>query len=162
MKSISKHYIDGAFVESHGDEIMDIIEPTRGTTIGHVTLADEKDARRAIAAAKEAFGTFHRTSKVERMAILRRLHEAVSARIGDLTDAMVEEYGGARRFAELIVEAGASVFVAIAPRPYPPTVIDVNNPSGCRPPAWRQQRSRQRGKHHDEATDPHRRPAFRP
>ena len=25
MKTITKHYIDGAFVESHGREVMDII-----------------------------------------------------------------------------------------------------------------------------------------
>jgi hypothetical protein len=28
MQTITKHYIDGTFVESHGREIMDIIEPT--------------------------------------------------------------------------------------------------------------------------------------
>ena len=28
IKTITKHYIDGAFVESHGCEVMDIINPT--------------------------------------------------------------------------------------------------------------------------------------
>ena len=28
MKTLTKHYIDGAFVESHGREVMDIISPT--------------------------------------------------------------------------------------------------------------------------------------
>ena len=52
VKTITKHYIDGAFVESHGREVMDIVNPTNGEVIAHVTLADEEDARRAIAAAK--------------------------------------------------------------------------------------------------------------
>src|SRR5260370_24623653 len=94
ITTITTHYIDGAFVESHGCEVMDIIKPTNGKVIARVTLGDEEDTRRAIAAAKRAFVTFGRTTKEERAACLRRLHEAVSARIDDLTAAMVEEYGG--------------------------------------------------------------------
>jgi aldehyde dehydrogenase (NAD+) len=80
--------------------------------IARVTLADEDDARRAIASAKRAFATFGRTTKEERAMILRSLHEAVSARIDDLTDAMVEEYGGVVQFAAPIVRSGASAFLA--------------------------------------------------
>src|SRR4029077_12447355 len=112
IKTITKQYIDGAFVESHGRELMDIINPTNGEVIAHVTLADEEDARRAIAAAKQVFPSFRRTTKEERSEILRNLHSAVSARIGDLTDVMVEEYGGIRQFAGLIVQSGADVFLA--------------------------------------------------
>ena len=112
IKTITKHYIDGAFVESHGREVMDIVNPTNGEVIAHVTLADEEDARRAIAAAKRVFASFGRTTKEERSEILRNLHKAVSARIGDLTDVMVEEYGGVRQFAGPIVQSGADVFLA--------------------------------------------------
>src|SRR5246127_3554754 len=96
MKTITTHYIDGAFVESHGREVMDIIRPLDGQVIGRVTLADEEDTRRAIAVAKRAFATYGRSTKEERAKILRRLHDAVAAHIDDLTDAMVEEYGGTR------------------------------------------------------------------
>jgi aldehyde dehydrogenase (NAD+) len=78
--------------------------------IGRVTLGDEEDTRRAIAAAKRAFATFGRTTKEERSKLLRRLHEAASARIDDLTDAMVEEYGGVVQFARIIVETGVNAF----------------------------------------------------
>jgi aldehyde dehydrogenase (NAD+) len=63
MNTITNHYIDGAFVESHGREVMDIIRPTNGQLIGRVTLGDEEDTRRAIAAAKSAFAAFSRTKK---------------------------------------------------------------------------------------------------
>ena len=63
MKTITKHYIDGAFVESHGREVMDVNSPTNGKVIGRVTLGDEEDARRAIAAAKRALATLGRTTK---------------------------------------------------------------------------------------------------
>ena len=112
MKTITKHYIDGAFVESHGREPMDIINPTNGKMIAQVTLADEEDARRAIAAAKRAFATYGRTTKGERTEILRRLHEVVSARVDDLIDVMVQEYGGTATFSRLIIQAAANVFLA--------------------------------------------------
>jgi len=112
IKTITTHYIDGAFVESHGREVMDIIKPTNGQVIARVTLGDEEDTRRAIAAAKRAFATYGRSTKEERAKILRRLYEAASARIDDLTAAMVEEYGGVVQFARPIVESGVNAFLA--------------------------------------------------
>ena len=43
---------------------------------------------------------------------MRRLYDAVSARIDDLTAAMVEEYGGVVQFARPIVQSGANAFLA--------------------------------------------------
>jgi aldehyde dehydrogenase (NAD+) len=91
---------------------MDIIKPTNGQMIARVTLGDEEDTRRAITAARRAFATYGRSTKEERSKILRRLHEAASARIDDLTAAMVEEYGGVVQFARPIVESGANAFLA--------------------------------------------------
>src|SRR5258708_29326549 len=111
MNTITKHYIDGAFVESHGREVMDSINPSNRKVIGCTMLGDEEDARRAIAAAKRAFTSFARTTKEERASVLRRLHEVVAARTDDLTVAMVEEYGGTVRFSELIVRSAADSFL---------------------------------------------------
>jgi len=112
MKTITTHYIDGGFVESHGKEVMGIIRPTDGQLIGRVTLGDEEDTRRAIAAARRAFATYGRSTKEERARILRRLHDAASARLDDLRAAMVEEYGGVVRFAGPIVQSGINAFLA--------------------------------------------------
>jgi aldehyde dehydrogenase (NAD+) len=112
IQSITTHYIDGAFVESHGREVMDIVRPTDGQVIGRVSLADEEDTRRAVAAARRAFETYGRSTKEDRAKILRRLHEAASARLDDLTAAMVEEYGGVVQFAGLIVQSGVNAFKA--------------------------------------------------
>jgi aldehyde dehydrogenase (NAD+) len=112
IKAITTHYIDGAFVESHGREVIDIIRPTDATVIARVTLGDQEDTRRAIAAARRAFDTGGRTTKEERISTLRRLHEAVSARLDDLTAAMVDEYGGVVQFARPIVETGVNAFLA--------------------------------------------------
>src|SRR5580692_9428530 len=91
---------------------MDIIRPTDAELIGRVTLGDEEDTRRAIAAAKRAFATYSQSTIEERAAILRRLYEAASARADDLTAAMVEEYGGVVQFAGLIVRSGINALQA--------------------------------------------------
>jgi aldehyde dehydrogenase (NAD+) len=110
--TLATHYIDGAFVESHGREVMDVVRPTDGQVIGRVTLGDEEDTRRAIGAARGAFATFSQSTKEERVEILRRLHAAASSHIEDLTAAMVEEYGGVVQFAGLIVQSGVTAFQA--------------------------------------------------
>jgi aldehyde dehydrogenase (NAD+) len=112
IKTITTHYIDGAFVESHGREVMDIIRPTDGQLIAQVNLGDEEDTRHAIAAAKRAFATYGTSKPEDRAEILRRLHRAASARIDDLTAAMVEEYGGVVQFSRLLVESGVNAFAA--------------------------------------------------
>jgi aldehyde dehydrogenase (NAD+) len=112
IKTLTTHYIDGAFIESHGQQVMDIIKPTNGQVIARVTLGDEEDTRRAIAAANRALASFGRTSKEERLRYLRQLHKAVSDHVDDLTAVMIEEYGGVAQFARLIVESGVNAFAA--------------------------------------------------
>ena len=97
MKTITKHYIDGAFVESHGREVMDIINPSNGKVIARATLADEEDARRAIAAAKRAFVSFGQTTKKERAKVLRRLHEVVVRAPREVHDLVLAVDDDARR-----------------------------------------------------------------
>src|ERR1700730_9954677 len=108
IKTLTTHYIDGSFAESHGREVMDIIKPTNGQVIGRVTLGDEEDTKRAIA----AFSTCGRSTREDRAKILRRLHEAASARQDELTSVMVEEYGGVVQFAGLLVQSGIGAFLA--------------------------------------------------
>src|SRR6266436_4414620 len=86
--------------------------PTNRKVIAQVTLADEEDARRAIAAAERAFASFGRTTKEERAKVLRRLHKVVAARVDDLTAVMVEEYGGTAVFSRILMEAAANVFLS--------------------------------------------------
>ena len=79
IKTITTHYIDGAFAESHGREVMDIIKPTNGKVIARVTLGDEEDTRRAIAAAKRAFVDFRPDNKGRARALFA---PAASGRLG--------------------------------------------------------------------------------
>jgi acyl-CoA reductase-like NAD-dependent aldehyde dehydrogenase len=122
MRNIDKIYIDGAFVNPHGNEIFDLFNPTTGQVIGTVKLADEEDARLAIAAAKRAFPAFSRTSKAERIKMLKDLHDAVFSRVDDLAAATIEEYGapamralwGSRYAAESFLNAAINIVLAPA------------------------------------------------
>lgn len=93
MRIIDTIYIDGAFVTPRGEEFFDLFNPATQQVIGRVRLAAEADARDAIAAAKRAFPAFSHTNKRERIGMLKRMHEAVSAREDALFEAIVEEYG---------------------------------------------------------------------
>lgn len=93
MQKIDSIYINGEFVTPHGEERFTLFNPATEDVIGTVRLADEADAERAIAAAKAAFPYWSKTSKAERLAVLRRMHKAVMAREDELMDAVVMEYG---------------------------------------------------------------------
>ncbi len=114
MRIIDRIYIDGGFVEPHGQELFDLFNPATADLIGRVRLADAEDARAAIAAAKRAFPAFSRTSKAERIALLRRLGEAVAARRDDLTAAVIEEYGAPVSRASWMADHAVSVFAQMA------------------------------------------------
>lgn len=98
MESIDKAYINGEFVTLTGHETFELINPSDHQKIGEVVLGNEIDAQQAIAAAKEAFKTFSRTSIEERILILNNLKSAVKNRKKDLIETMILEYGGTRQF----------------------------------------------------------------
>ena len=94
VRVIDRSYIGGEFVQPHGTELFDLHNPTTGKVIGRVKLGDEEDARRAIAAAKRAFPSFSRTSKEDRLAMLRKLSDVVARNADALIEAAVKEFGG--------------------------------------------------------------------
>ena len=102
MRTIDKIYIDGGFVEPHGSEVFDLINPATSQIIGKVTLGDREDALAAIVAARRAFPAFSRTSKAERIELLRRLDAAVAPKTEALNAATMEEYGAPAMIAGLL------------------------------------------------------------
>lgn len=113
MNTFTKQYINGEFVDSHGTEEFDLINPSTGHLRGKVTLGDEVDVARAIEAAKNSLKTFSLTSLEERADLLDRLSRAFGARREEHIQAMVEEYGGTQIFARASVERAINVFKTI-------------------------------------------------
>jgi aldehyde dehydrogenase (NAD+) len=114
MRTIDTIYIDGKFVTPHGEELFDLFNPATEEKIGQVRLGDASDAKAAVAAAKRAFPAYSRTSKTERIALLRRLHDAVAARTDVLAKAMIEEYGAPQSFVGFSASRAANLFLDMA------------------------------------------------
>ena len=108
---IDKIYINGAFLTPHGTELYELVNPTTNEVTGQVRLGDEEDARKAIAAAKAAFGQFSTATKEERIGYLQRLHDAVIKRRDEMVAAMVEEYGGTLQFSRLSTDYAIGNFL---------------------------------------------------
>src|SRR5271168_771604 len=111
MRQFTQMYVNGAFVTPHGKAIVDLVNPTNTEVIGKVTLADEIDARQAIAAAKKALASFSQTTKEVRMDYLQRLHDSVSKHVGDLVQATVLEYGAPQDRAKGSNALAANIFL---------------------------------------------------
>jgi aldehyde dehydrogenase (NAD+) len=107
-------YWDASFVTPHGTELFDLHNPATTQVIGRVRLADEEDARTAIAAAKRASPSLSRTSKAERIALLRRMHAAMKTRREELLEAIVEEYGVPTSRAGFMADHPADVLLDMA------------------------------------------------
>jgi aldehyde dehydrogenase (NAD+) len=114
MRTIDTVYIDGQFVTPHGEELFDLFNPATEERIGQVRLGDAVDAQAAVAAAKRAFPLYSQTTRAERIALLRRLHDAVAARSDVLAAAMIEEYGAPQAFVGFSVAHAANLFLDMA------------------------------------------------
>lgn len=114
MRIIDTIYINGEFVTPSGKEHFELFNPATEEKIGEVRLADRTDARAAIAAAKLAFPAMARTTKAERIAMLRRLRDSVVAHEEPMFAAMTEEYGSPQEFTRFSVRNPAAAFEATA------------------------------------------------
>lgn len=93
MKTVDKIYVDGQFVAPHGQEIMELYNPSTGEPLSQVVLGDEEDVISAIKSAKKAAPAFSRSTRAERSEYLQKLHDAVMERVEELQDMTIEEYG---------------------------------------------------------------------
>lgn len=110
METINQIYINGRFVQPHGTELFDLVNPATNEVTGQVTLGDEQDTLDAIASAKAAFKHFSRATKEERISYLQRMYEAVAKRKEELSMVMAEEYGCNIQFARMSTEGAVNAF----------------------------------------------------
>src|SRR6056300_345400 len=90
---LKNHYVDGAWVKPISTQEFPVLNPANEEQIGTIILGNEADVDRAVAAAKAAFDHFSKTSKAERLDLLRALLAATEARFEDLAQAMSAEMG---------------------------------------------------------------------
>ncbi|MDT5118869.1 MAG: aldehyde dehydrogenase, partial [Mycobacterium sp.] len=93
MRNYTKHYIDGQWVDSTGSSVHDVVDPATEDVVGSVVLGGAVDVDLAVTAAHRAFATYSRTSREERMALLKRICAEYERRSPELAEAVTEEMG---------------------------------------------------------------------
>ena len=97
-------YIDGQWVDSEGQEFVDVVNPATEEVIGRVPQATQKDVVRAIEAARRAFdeGPWPRMTPQERSAVLLKMADVMERRLPEIIELNIKEAGSTRPLAESI------------------------------------------------------------
>jgi len=115
-------FIDGEWVDSSGDEALDVVNPATEEVIGTVPQATPADVDRAVAAARKAFdeGPWPRMTPRERGAIMLKMGEAFGRRREQIVDLNIREAGSTRMLAEFL-QVGIPIehFIDMADRVLP-------------------------------------------
>ncbi len=93
VEKLLAHYVGGAWVAPLSDRTFPVVNPANGAEEGRIVLGGVADVDRAVAAAHAAFATFSRTSKPDRLALLRRILAVSGRRLPDLARAVSRDMG---------------------------------------------------------------------
>jgi aldehyde dehydrogenase (NAD+) len=106
MSNHLKFYIDGAWVDPAVPNPIPVIDPSTEEAFTTISGGGIDDVNRAVAAARAAFPSFSRTSKHDRIDLLRRCLALYDRRYDEIAEACTREMGAPLRFAK-----DAQVFV---------------------------------------------------
>ena len=93
MENLGKFYIDGKWVTPNSKQSMPVINPATEEEIGTIILGNNDDVDIAVKAANIAFDSFSKTTKEDRLKLLKKIHEVTSDRFEELAQAMSKEMG---------------------------------------------------------------------
>ena len=93
MSNHQNFFIDGKWVAPAVPAVLDVIDPSTEEAYTRISVGSKADVDRAVAAAKAAFPAFSRTTKAERLALLKRILEVYNERYEDIAQAVSQEMG---------------------------------------------------------------------
>jgi aldehyde dehydrogenase (NAD+) len=93
MQNLLNFYIGGNWTSPMSSLTMPVLNPATETQVASVAMGNKDDVNDAVAAATTAWETFSKTSKSERLELLRRLKNETEKRLEDLAQAMRIEMG---------------------------------------------------------------------
>ena len=93
MNNDLKFYINGEWVKSESNELIDVINPANEEVLGRITAGTKEDINNAVKAALSAFSSFQHTSKVERIELLNNIITEYENRYDDFVKIITEEMG---------------------------------------------------------------------
>ncbi len=86
-------FIDGEWCDAASGATVEATSPATGESLGPVADSDREDARRAIAAARAAFGSWAARTAFERSALMRAVADACERRRDDLARVLTLDQG---------------------------------------------------------------------
>ena len=92
-KNSGKFYVDGNWVDPIGRGKWEVVNPATEEPVAEIALGSKADVDRAVAAARTAFPAFARTSRDERLALLKRIYDAYRARYDEFANTISLEMG---------------------------------------------------------------------
>jgi aldehyde dehydrogenase (NAD+) len=99
MQHERQHYVNGMWVAPLEPVLFDVVNPSTEEAFTQIALGGPQDVDRAVAAAKAAFPAFARSTRAERLELLRGILEAYNKRRHDIAAALSEEMGAPLKFA---------------------------------------------------------------
>jgi malonate-semialdehyde dehydrogenase (acetylating)/methylmalonate-semialdehyde dehydrogenase len=88
-----KNYINGEWLESKSNQILDVINPANQRLLAKVPMSTTDEVIMAVAAAKEAFLNWRRTPPLARARTLMRLRELLEDNFEELSRVQTMEHG---------------------------------------------------------------------
>jgi malonate-semialdehyde dehydrogenase (acetylating)/methylmalonate-semialdehyde dehydrogenase len=93
MSEVIKNYIDGCWVASESEAILDVRNPATGEVIAQVSLSTPEEVDAAVRAARDAFRGWRETPPYIRARYMSGLKGAVEARREDIARIITQEHG---------------------------------------------------------------------
>ncbi|MGZ8463168.1 MAG: aldehyde dehydrogenase family protein [Candidatus Deferrimicrobiaceae bacterium] len=81
-----QHFIKGAWCKSQSGKTLDVLNPATGELLTRVPAGNARDVDSAVAAAKEAFATWGKTTSAERQGILLEIANRIQKRARDYAE----------------------------------------------------------------------------
>ena len=93
MSNDLNFYINGDWVKSDSNELIDVINPANEEIVGHITAGTKDDVNKAVAAAIKAFDSYQYTTKDQRIELLNNIIVEYKNRYDDFVQIITKEMG---------------------------------------------------------------------
>src|ERR1700722_1465255 len=99
MAHEQQHYVNGEWVAPLQPVLLDVVDPSTEETFTQIAVGGPKDVDRAVAAARAAFPKFSRTTRKDRLDLLRAILSEYDKRRKDIAECLSREMGAPLAFA---------------------------------------------------------------
>ena len=93
MTNLKQFYINGEWVTPNSKIEFPVLNPANNSQVGTIILGNQVDVDNAVAAAKEAFKTYSKITKEDRLKLLNNLLKITKERFEELAQAITTEMG---------------------------------------------------------------------